>query len=212
MLLEALVRAPSLERLVYASSSSVYGDNTPMPMREDGAAAAGLAVRRDEARGRAALLSVLTPITACRRCRCATSRSTVHGSGRTWVSTNSYARPSSGEPITLYGDGEQTRDFTFVHDAVSATIAAGDRGVPGRVYNIGGGSRVSVNEVLENHRPRRRPRPDRRRRSRAKRRHARHLRRHVARAGGSRIRTECRTRRRDRGGSINGWPTISVVA
>jgi UDP-glucose 4-epimerase len=36
-----------------------------------------------------------------------------------------------------------------VHDAVTATIAAAERGVPGRVYNIGGGSRVSVNEVLE---------------------------------------------------------------
>ena len=55
----------------------------------------------------------------------------------------------NGEPITLYGDGEQTRDFTFVADAVAATIAAGERGVPGRAYNIGGGSRVSVNHVLE---------------------------------------------------------------
>jgi UDP-glucose 4-epimerase len=54
-----------------------------------------------------------------------------------------------GEPITLYGDGEQTRDFTFVADAVSATAAAATRGIPGRVYNIGGGSRVSINEVLE---------------------------------------------------------------
>jgi UDP-glucose 4-epimerase len=53
-----------------------------------------------------------------------------------------------GEPIAVYGDGEQTRDFTFVHDAVEANVAAGRRGVPGRVYNIGGGSRVSVNEVL----------------------------------------------------------------
>ena len=54
-----------------------------------------------------------------------------------------------GEPITVYGDGEQTRDFTFVADAVSATVAAGARGVPGRVYNIGGGSRVSINQVLD---------------------------------------------------------------
>ena len=53
------------------------------------------------------------------------------------------------QPITLYGDGDQTRDFTFVTDAVAATIAAGERGVPGRAYNIGGGSRVSVNRVLE---------------------------------------------------------------
>ncbi len=51
-------------------------------------------------------------------------------------------------PIALYGDGEQTRDFTFVADAVAATIAAGDRSVPGRVYNVGGGSRVSMNQVL----------------------------------------------------------------
>src|SRR5262249_45078014 len=47
------------------------------------------------------------------------------------------------------GDGEQTRDFTFVADAVAATRAAGLQGIPGRVYNIGGGSRVSVNQVLE---------------------------------------------------------------
>jgi UDP-glucose 4-epimerase len=42
----------------------------------------------------------------------------------------------------------QTRDFTFVADAVAATVAAGQRGVPGRAYNIGGGSRVTLNEVL----------------------------------------------------------------
>jgi UDP-glucuronate 4-epimerase len=54
-----------------------------------------------------------------------------------------------GEPISVYGDGEQTRDFTFVADAVEANLLAAERGVPGRVYNIGGGSRVSVNHVLE---------------------------------------------------------------
>ena len=53
------------------------------------------------------------------------------------------------EPISLYGDGEQTRDFTFVDDAVSANVLAADRGVPGGVYNIGGGSRVSMNHVLD---------------------------------------------------------------
>jgi len=48
----------------------------------------------------------------------------------------------------VFGDGEQTRDFTFVEDAVTATVAAAIRGVPGGVYNIGGGSRVTVNDVL----------------------------------------------------------------
>jgi UDP-glucose 4-epimerase len=36
-----------------------------------------------------------------------------------------------------------------VHDAVAANVAAATRGVPGRVYNIGGGSRVSINQVLD---------------------------------------------------------------
>jgi UDP-glucose 4-epimerase len=54
----------------------------------------------------------------------------------------------TGTPIQLFGDGGQTRDFTYVDDIVSATRAAGDRGRAGRVYNIGGGSRVSMNDVI----------------------------------------------------------------
>jgi UDP-glucose 4-epimerase len=54
-----------------------------------------------------------------------------------------------GQPLPLFGDGRQTRDFTYVADAVSATVSAATRGVPGGVYNIGGGSRVEVGEVFE---------------------------------------------------------------
>jgi UDP-glucose 4-epimerase len=53
-----------------------------------------------------------------------------------------------GAPVRVFGDGEQTRDFTFVHDIVAATRAAAAAGRPGAVYNVGGGERVSVNEVL----------------------------------------------------------------
>jgi UDP-glucose 4-epimerase len=53
-----------------------------------------------------------------------------------------------GQPITLYGDGTQTRDFTFVDDIVSAACAAALSGRPGCVYNVGGGERVALNEVL----------------------------------------------------------------
>jgi UDP-glucose 4-epimerase len=49
----------------------------------------------------------------------------------------------------VYGDGEQTRDFTFVADIVAANLAAAARGRPGSVYNVGGGSRVTLNHVLE---------------------------------------------------------------
>jgi UDP-glucose 4-epimerase len=54
-----------------------------------------------------------------------------------------------GRPLVQYGDGRQTRDFTYVADVASATHAAAVRGVPGRVYNIGGGSRVSLREVFD---------------------------------------------------------------
>jgi nucleoside-diphosphate-sugar epimerase len=69
-------------------------------------------------------------------------------SGR-WAFNRFIKAALNDEPITLYGDGEQTRDFTFVADAVAATIAAAERGVAGTSYNIGGGSRVSMNEVVK---------------------------------------------------------------
>ena len=52
------------------------------------------------------------------------------------------------EEFEVYGDGRQTRDFTFVADAVDATARAMSGGTPGAVYNVGGGSTTSVAEVL----------------------------------------------------------------
>jgi UDP-glucose 4-epimerase len=54
----------------------------------------------------------------------------------------------AGKPLTVVGDGEQTRDFTYVSDAVDAllTVAASDRA--GTVYNVGSGKPVSVNELV----------------------------------------------------------------
>jgi nucleoside-diphosphate-sugar epimerase len=53
------------------------------------------------------------------------------------------------EEIVIYGDGEQTRDFTFVSDTVDGTFKAAREGPAGTVYNLGGGSRTSMNEVLD---------------------------------------------------------------
>ena len=102
-----------------------------------------------------------------------------------------------GQPITVFGDGEQTRDFTFVADAVTATADAAARGVPGRVYNIGGGSRVSLNHVLDllgaGHRA---ARSCISREPTAEGRHARHVRRHHGRPGRPGLRPDDRR-----------WPT-----
>jgi UDP-glucose 4-epimerase len=147
VLLEALVGRP-LEKLVYASSSSVYGDDTPIPMREDAVPKplSPYGVTKLAAEQLCHLYSVNhgVPATSVRYF-------TVYGPRQ---------RPDMGfhrflaaalhdRPLTVYGDGEQTRDFTYVADAVAATLAASERGVPGRAYNIGGGARVSVNEVLD---------------------------------------------------------------
>ena len=121
---------------------------TSHPDARGRAAAAGVAVRRDQAGGRAALLPLSreprVPTTSLRYF-------TVYGPRqRPDMAFHQFLSAAlRGEPITLYGDGEQTRDFTFVADAVAATVAAGDRGVPGRAYNIGGGSRVSINQVFD---------------------------------------------------------------
>ena len=53
-----------------------------------------------------------------------------------------------GEPILVFGDGEQTRDFTYVEDAVSATIAAAlSPKAEGNVYNVGTGRETGINQL-----------------------------------------------------------------
>src|SRR5258708_23720406 len=53
-----------------------------------------------------------------------------------------------GEPIEVFGDGEHTREFTYVSDAVEGTIKAATADVVSQVVNLGGGSRVTINRVL----------------------------------------------------------------
>jgi UDP-glucose 4-epimerase len=58
------------------------------------------------------------------------------------------AQIMAGEPLTVVGDGEQTRDFTFVSDIVAALVAAAQSGKSGEIYNAGSGRPVSVNELV----------------------------------------------------------------
>lgn len=146
-LLEACAGRP-IERLVYASSSSVYGDGVELPMRED-------------ARPQPLSPYGVTKLAAEHLCllyhrtgglpAVALRYFTVYGPRqRPDMAFHRFLKAAAaGAPIHLYGDGEQTRDFTFVEDAVAATVAAGLRGTPGAVYNIGGGSRVSMNAVID---------------------------------------------------------------
>jgi len=146
-LLEACVDRP-LHRFVYASSSSVYGDNVSMPMREDAlpqpVSPYGVTKLAAEQLCYLYFANHGVPTTSVRYF-------TVYGPRqRPDMAFHRFIRAAlRGDAITLYGDGEQTRDFTFVTDAVAATIAAGDRGKTGCAYNVGGGSHVSVNKLFE---------------------------------------------------------------
>ena len=147
VLLEACVGL-TLERVVYSSSSSVYGDTVPLPMREDAlpqpVSPYGVTKLAAEQLCYLYYVNERVPTVSLRYF-------TVYGPRqRPDMGFHKFLRATLlDQPITVYGDGEQTRDFTFVHDAVAANVAAAARGVPGRVYNIGGGSRVSINHVLE---------------------------------------------------------------
>jgi nucleoside-diphosphate-sugar epimerase len=135
-LLEACVGLP-LHRFVYASSSSLYGDNTPIPMREDAlpqpVSPYGVTKLAGEQLCHLYYVNHRVPATSVRYF-------TVYGPRqRPDMAFHRFIRAAlDGTRITIYGD-----------DAVAATILAGERGVPGRAYNVGGGSRVTVNQVLE---------------------------------------------------------------
>lgn len=146
-LLDACVGLPVV-RFVYASSSSVYGDDVPIPMREDALPrpVSPYGVTKLAAEHLCSLYHVNHGVPAV-----SLRYFTVYGPRqRPDMAFHRFLRAALADtPITIFGDGRQTRDFTYVADAVAATVAAADRGRPGGVYNIGGGSRVSINAVLD---------------------------------------------------------------
>jgi nucleoside-diphosphate-sugar epimerase len=142
-LLEACAKRP-IERLVYASSSSVYGDDVTIPMVETAlpqpVSPYGVTKLSAEQLCHLYHVNFGVPSVSLRYF-------TVYGPRqRPDMGFNRFFTAIlQGKPLIQYGDGLQTRDFTYVADAAKAAV----RGVPGRVYNIGGGSRVSLREVFD---------------------------------------------------------------
>src|SRR4029077_10669300 len=120
--------------LVYASSSSVYGDVAAIPMREDAyiQPVSPYGVTKLAAEHLCTLYHANYGVPSV-----SLRFFTVYGPGqRPDMGFHRFIRAALlGEPIVIYGDGEQTRDFTYIGDIVAAILAAGDRGRPGGVYN-----------------------------------------------------------------------------
>jgi UDP-glucose 4-epimerase len=147
-------RDEGVRRVVFSSSTSVYGTSAARPTRED---------------------SPLDPISPYGVAKLAAERycsafSRVYDAFETVVlryfnvfgprqsPSSQYAAVvplfitaiAEGRPVTIHGDGEQSRDFTFVDNVVAATIAAaGAPGASGRAFNVAGGDPASVNRVAD---------------------------------------------------------------
>jgi UDP-glucuronate 4-epimerase len=147
-LLEVVKQWPD-KRVVFASSSSIYGDAELLPTPEDVRPRpfSPYGVTKLAAEHLCALYegNYGVPTVALRYF------STYGPRQRPDMAFHRFCRAAlRGEPLTIFGSGEQTRDFTFVADVVAATRAAAIApAAPGQVYNVGGGSRISVNEALE---------------------------------------------------------------
>lgn len=137
----------SIKKLVYASSSSVYGDAESYPTTE------GVTPQPLSPYG-------VTKLAAEHLCHLywrnygvpavSLRYFSVYGPRqRPDMAFNIFGRALLGRsPIRIYGDGLQTRDFTFVSDVVEANVQAAQQGPPGSVFNIGGGDRIGLREAL----------------------------------------------------------------
>jgi nucleoside-diphosphate-sugar epimerase len=136
-------------RFVYASSSSIYGDAENIPVKESDrprpVSPYGVTKLAGENLCELYSRNYGVPVVVLRYF-------TVYGPRqRPDMAFNRFAHAIiRGEKIVVYGDGNQTRDFTYVSDIVEGTARAGEKDhALGQVINLAGGSRVSLNKVIE---------------------------------------------------------------
>ena len=141
-------------KFVYSSSSSVYGDQDELPLREDMCPNAlspyALQKLTGELYAGMAYDIYELPTISLRYFN-------VYGPTQRADSAYAAAIPKltlqalAGEDLTVFGDGEQTRDYTYVEDVVDANLAAMEAGLEtyGKVYNVGGGTQISVNDIVD---------------------------------------------------------------
>ena len=145
-LLEAS-RDSRLTKFIYASSSSVYGKCPDLPMSETSPlfpfSPYGVTKLAAEHLCFLYHTNYGTPVVSLRFF-------TVYGPGqRPDMAFHKFFKCiSEDKNISIYGDGNQTRDFTYIDDIIEANHASIDKGKAGEIYNIGGGNRNKLNDII----------------------------------------------------------------
>jgi nucleoside-diphosphate-sugar epimerase len=148
----AAARDADVSRVVYASSSSVYGDSERLPKREgeEGRPLSPYALTKRVAEELAAVFASCygMELVGLRYFNVYGPRQDPDGPYAA-VIPRFFRACLAGEPPLVHGDGEQSRDFTYVADAVAANLlaAAAPPEACGRAYNVGGGARTTVTEL-----------------------------------------------------------------
>ena len=135
-------------RLIYASSSSVYGDTKKIPMEENDkpmpVSPYGVSKLAGEHLCSLYHKNFGTDVISLRYF-------TVYGPRqRPDMAFHKLIKAAlTDSEFVIYGDGSQTRDFTYIDDIVEANINGFQKGESGEIYNIGGGHRIDMNSVIE---------------------------------------------------------------
>ena len=141
-LLEA-AKECQLKKFIYASSSSVYGACTELPMSENSPlypfSPYGVTKLAAEHLCLLYFKNYGVPSTSLRFF-------TVYGPGQRpdMAFHKFFKNIAEGKQISVYGDGKQTRDFTYIDDIINANFASINKGKAGEIYNIGGGNRKKI--------------------------------------------------------------------
>jgi len=146
-LLEACLEVKP-EKVIFASSSSVYGNARRLPVRESSPlrpiSPYGATKLAAEYLCQAYRASQGLPVCILRYFTVYGPRQRPDMAFSRWIKAL-----CEGKPVVVFGDGRQTRDFTFVSDAARAALLAAEHASSGDIYNIAGGARASAREVLE---------------------------------------------------------------
>ena len=140
------------ERFVLASSCAVYGDATELPIAEATPSRplspyAGAKLASEEVCADAADAGQLTAV--CLRFFNVYGPRQDPGSAYSGVISRFLSAAGDGEPVTIYGDGHQSRDFVYVEDVVAAILAAARRPLTGAsVLNVGTGRQSDLLQIL----------------------------------------------------------------